>query len=135
MAEGLRGEIERLLAEGREPRETKVARWRRARLTADLSQALGDAGAGETHGLSDDLAAKAAFLDDGQVGPDREEFAAALANDEKLRADVESALALIEAVGGAPAPVPKQLLRQAQAQFSPTPGSRPAGNRPRLLWS
>ncbi len=149
MTEHLESEIKRLLDETErapqagEPSSNKPSSSVRARLTADISEALATGRTGS--GASDDLAAKSAFLDGGLPASERDAFAAALASDENLRADMESARALVETVSDAPAPVPAHLLRQvlAESLSAPAPverGSiwswlRASPSRPRLLWA
>jgi hypothetical protein len=135
MTEQLKRAIERLLPEHQGAETADPIRPVRGRLAADVAEALGldgAAGSDERTAMAEDRAAAAAFLD-GRLGADREAFVAALARDQNLRADLESAAALIEAVDATPSPVPQHLLAQARAQFAPAPA--PAPGRGLLDWA
>jgi hypothetical protein len=137
MTENFDNQIKALLDEsGDQPGAGgRAPRLLRARLSADLAEglAVGAAAAGEGGWRSDEVAAKAAFLDGGLAGPEGDEFAATLAKDENLRADLESAAALLDSP---PAQVPGHLLQQALAQFASGPApARALQARPeRLSW-
>jgi hypothetical protein len=109
-------EIGRLLDEGAEGAAAPAAGAAKSRLVASLAEALrGSSATGA--GPSDSTIA--AFLD-GRLGEaELAEVTAALARDERLRAELESAAALVDSVAAAPRTVPQDLLARAQAKFAP----------------
>jgi len=122
MTDDFKREIERLLDEAGEGASAPPDRLR-ARLSATFSQALD-----ETARTSVDAAnpaTAAAYLDGTLTGAAREKFAAALAQQPSLRADLEQAADIVTSVAGQQVGVPKALLARANAAFAPAP-PRPA---------
>jgi hypothetical protein len=111
-------EIERLLAEAGERLDGRARETLRARLAASLAQGL-DSPSG-TDRRADDLAGLAAFLDGQLTGAAREAFIQNLVEAPGRRAELDSAAALLDAVGGG-APLAPELLAQAAAKFAPAP--------------
>lgn len=129
MTDNFKHEIERLLDEPAEPPVAGRPSDRlRSRLVATLSEGLGDASGASSGPDAGNPAAVAAFIDGQLTGAARDQFAAALAQQPSLRADVESAADLVQAITDSPAQVPKHLLARAGAQFAPAP-PRPAAAR------
>lgn len=130
MTDDFKNEIERLLDEPGERPAAAAPDRLRARLAATFAEALDESSraAGDTV----NPATMAAFIDGQLTGQAREEFAAALARQPHLRADLEQAADLAYSVADNPAQVPKALLARANAAFAPAP-ARPAVSQAR--WS
>jgi hypothetical protein len=121
MAEEMKA-IGRLLDERAEGAETPASETAKSRLVASFAEALRGS---SRAGASPSESTVAAFLD-GRLGEaELDEVTAALARDERLRAELESAAALVDSVAAAPRAVPQDLLARAQAQFAPQ--AMPAG--------
>jgi hypothetical protein len=126
MTDSIKREIERLLDEPGDPaangQESEQESGRlRSRLTATLSEGLGDASVSSSEEAVRDLASVAAFIDGQLSGAERDKFVADLAQHQNFRADLESTAALVRATEDNQVQVPKHLLAQAGAQFAPTP--------------
>jgi hypothetical protein len=122
MTESIKSEIERLLDEpGGLPATDRASDLLRSRLTATLSEGLGDASVAPSQFSTRDLASMAAFIDGQLTGAARDKFAADLSQQQSLRADLESTAALVYATSDSPLEVPKHLLARAGAQFAPAP--------------
>jgi hypothetical protein len=118
MSREIEKRVEHILDEERSHAPDRVD----ARLAATFAEALQDStGVGASH---DDSATMAAFLDGRLSGAELEDFRAALLRDPSLRADLESAAALLESGSGAPPAMPEDLLARAEAEFAPA-GPRP----------
>jgi hypothetical protein len=130
MTDKFKNEIERLLDEPTERAAPAAPDRLRARLAATFSEALDQSStvAGDTV----NPATIAAYIDGRLTGQAREEFAAALARQPNLRADLDQAADLAYSVADQPAQVPKALLARASAAFAPAP-PRPAA--PQARWS
>jgi hypothetical protein len=132
MTDDIKRRIERLLEEpddlpGR--RESLV----RARLSATLSEGLaGSAAASEVD--AGDSASIAAFIDGRLTDTERDKYAPMLAQNHGLRADVESAAALVDAIASSPSKLPAGLLARASAQLAPA-APRPAASPSRSRWT
>jgi hypothetical protein len=130
MTDSIKREIERLLDEPGDPaatgQESEQAPEQgsgrlRSRLTATLSEGLGDASVSSSEAASRDLASVAAFIDGQLTGAERDKFVADLAQHQDFRADLESTAALVRVTEDNQVRVPKHLLAQAGAQFAPAP--------------
>jgi hypothetical protein len=120
MTDSIKREIGRLLDEpGDLPATGEVSDRLRARLTATVSEGLGSASAGSSATGTRDIAAMAAFIDGQLTGAARDKFVADLAQQQNLRADVESTADLVYATSDSPLEVPRHLLARASAQFAP----------------
>jgi hypothetical protein len=115
-------EIERLLAEAGSGLDTPAREALRARLAASLAQGLDSRSGADRRagGLADDLSDLAAFLDGRLTGAAREAFIQNLIEAPSRRAELDSAAALLDAVGDG-VPVAHELLVQAAAKFAPAP--------------
>jgi len=122
MTDDFKREIERLLDEPGEGASAPPDRLR-ARLSATFSQALDETA--RSGGDASNAATAAAYIDGTLSGKAREEFAAALAQQANLRADLEQAADIVTSVAGQQVEVPKALLARANAAFAPAP-ARPA---------
>ena len=126
MTDDIKREIERLLDEpsGTSATEQKTSLLR-ARLAATLAEGLSSAD-GTTKSEASDAASIAAFID-GQLSPEeRQQFLAALARRQDLRADVESAAELVHSIAEGPLQAPSDLLTRAAARLTPVAPSRQA---------
>jgi hypothetical protein len=126
MTDSIKREIERLLDEPGDPAATGQGSGQgserlRSRLTATISEGLGDAPVSSSEGASRDLAAVAAFIDGQLTGAERDKFVADLAQHQNFRADLESTAALVRAAEDNKVQIPKHLHTQAGAQFAPAP--------------
>ena len=127
MTDSIKREIERLLDEpGTLPATSQASDRLRSRLAATLSEGLGDSSS-ELGGP--DLASMAAFIDGQLTGAARDKFVADLAQQQGLRADMESTAALVYAASDSPVEVPRHLLARASAQFAPAPPSQTEARR------
>jgi hypothetical protein len=115
MAEEIKA-IGRLLDEGTAGAATPAGEAAKSRLAASFAEALrGSLPAGASPSES----TMAAFLD-GRLGEaELDQVTAALARDERLRAELESGAALVDSVAAGPRAVPQDLLARAQVQFAP----------------
>lgn len=123
MTDDFKREIERLLDEPGEGASAPPDRLR-ARLSATFSQALDETARAGADAANP--ATAAAHIDGTLTGEAREKFAAALAQQPNLRADLEQAADIVTSVAGKQAGVPKALLARANAAFAPAP-PRPTG--------
>src|SRR5689334_22064958 len=119
MTDDFKREIERLLDEPGERPDSAAAQRLRARLTATFPEALDESARSGADAA--DAATAAAYIDGQLSGRAREEFAAALARQPDLRADVEQAAGLVYSAADKPVEVPKALLARASATFAPAP--------------
>ncbi|MGP0092067.1 MAG: hypothetical protein ACLPKB_19230 [Xanthobacteraceae bacterium] len=124
-------EIERLLAEAGSRLDAPERELLRARLAASLAQGLDSPSGADRR--ADDLAGLAAFLDGQLTDTEREAFILGLVEAPGRRAELDSAAALLDAVGDG-APVSPKLLTQATAEFAPPPATSPAMAAPRVSW-
>jgi hypothetical protein len=131
MTDDIKRRIERLLDEPDELPERRESLVR-ARLTATLSEGL----AGSAAAVSDagDPASIAAFVDGRLSEAERDKYAAMLAQHHGLRADVESAAALVDSITSNPSHLPAGLLARANAQLAPA-AARPAASPSRSRWT
>jgi hypothetical protein len=119
MTDSIKREIERLLDEpGRPPATSQGSDRLRSRLTATLSEGLDDASVTSSEFGVQDIASIAAFIDGQLTGAARDKFTADLAQQQGLRADVESTAALVYSTSDSPLEVPRHLLARAGAQFA-----------------
>jgi hypothetical protein len=130
MGRGIKDRVEHLLDEPRPHAADRVD----ARLNATFAEALQDASrVGASH---DDAATMAAFLDDRLDDSELAEIRAALVRDPSLRADLESAAALIDSRSEVTATMPADLLARAQAEFAPAlPSLQPSARKRFALFS
>ena len=125
MTDDFKREIERLLDEPGEGAGSAPPDRLRARLAATFSQAFDETAQARTGIDPANPATAAAYIDGQLTGQAREEFAAALARQPNLRADLEQAADLVYSVADQQVEVPKALLARANAAFAPAP-PRPA---------
>src|ERR1700688_3724862 len=123
-------EIERLLAEAGSGLDTPTREALRARLAASLAQGLDSQSGADRR--TDDLAGLAAFLDGRLTGAVREAFIQNLVEAPSRRAELDSAAALLDAVGGG-VPVAPALLAQAAAEFAPA-AAAPSATAAKPSW-
>ena len=131
MTDDIKRRIERLLEEP-DGLPGRTASLLRARLSATLSEGL--AGSAEASDFdAGDPASIAAFIDGGLTGAERDKYVPALAQHHGLRADVDSAAALVDSITSNPSKLPAGLLARASAQLAPT-APRPAASQSRSRW-
>jgi hypothetical protein len=123
-------EIERLLAEAGGGLDAPAREALRARLAASLAEGLEPRSG--TNRKADDIARLAAFLDGRLTGAEREAFIHGLAEAPSRRTELDSAAALLDAVGGG-GPVAPALLAQAADKFAPA-AAAPALAAARPSW-
>lgn len=136
MERHLRAQFERLLAEADDRTDGDAAQPLRARLAADVAEALEDAissasATGEND--ADDLTHAAAYLDGRLAGREREAFLTSLAANTRRRADLASAAALLSAIEAEPMTAPADLLARAGSVFAPR-NARAERAWPRVAW-
>ena len=118
MTDDFKRRIEQLLDEPGEQPGSGAPDRVRERLAATFSEALAET---SRSGDAIDPATMAAYIDGQLTGAAREKFAAALARQPDLRADLEQAADLAFSSADKPAQVPKALLARANAAFAPPP--------------
>jgi hypothetical protein len=135
MTDSFKREIERLLDEpGELPGADRASKRLRSRLSATLSEGLGDVSAAPSDFDATDFASIAAFVDGRLTSGAHDKFANALVQQHGLRADVESAAELVHSISESSLEVPKDLLARAGAQFAPA-APRPTESRSRWNFS
>ena len=115
----LRARFERLLGEAGDPPDGGVAGVLGARLTADIAESLQDPmhpvpGTDEN---AEDPARAAAYLEGRLTDSEREAYLLSLGTNPRRRADLASAVALLNAIEAAPKTVPSELLAKAGSVF------------------
>jgi hypothetical protein len=125
MSERLRDEIASLLAEHDESCDPAARNLLRARLAMSLSEGLrqGEGARGDEHSGEADHTRLAAFLDAALPRSEREAVAARLADDPALRAEVASAVALLDEVEAQPNAPPAGLVARAAALLAASDSS------------
>jgi hypothetical protein len=131
----LSNEIERLLAElDDRPNSADARLLARARLAADFAEGLSGKSVDEDT-KPDQLARLATFLDGDLSQSDRDTLMVALARDATRRADLASAVALLDAAETAPQPaVPADLMSRAVTEFAPEKLSSAVSAQPQRGW-
>lgn len=118
MTEKILNKIKRLLDERTGKPASAELDLADARLVATFAEGLRDSTrAGASPGGASTMAA---FIDGRLAKADLDDFTAALAGDQSLRADLESTAALVDSIADASRALPKDLLARASAQFTPT---------------
>jgi hypothetical protein len=119
MTDRIKREIEGLLDE---PADVQATDGLRSRLAATFSEGL--EAAPSTGADMADIASMAAFIDGQLKGDERDKYVADLVRQPGLRADLESAAALVDAVSNSSLKAPANLLAQANARFAPAPAPK-----------
>ena len=122
MTERLSDAMAQMLDEG-EPRSDAAAlrALLHARLAGSLSEGLTHDSGRNGRASGDDSALIAAFLDGAATPAEREAIAAKLAADPAARADLVSAMALLDDIAAQPEALPAGLAARAEAIFAPDP--------------